>query len=58
MQLWVKGRAADQMLISASWVLPNLTFIAFTASKITVLRCLYFGERDLVWGSRSYENYC
>jgi hypothetical protein len=37
-QLWVKGHAADQILISAAWVLRNITFIAFTASRITVLR--------------------
>ena len=37
MQLWVKGRAADQILISAAWVLPDLSFIAFAARKITVL---------------------
>ena len=37
MQLWVKGREADRILISAAWVLPDLSFIAIAVSKSTVL---------------------
>jgi hypothetical protein len=40
-QLWVKGRAADQIAISAAWVLPDLSFIAFTAREIIVLGDCY-----------------